>query len=51
MAKEKEVKKEVKKQWYVVKRFYDLEQKRIVEVGEVVKHNKRREDLKLIEEK
>lgn len=49
---EKQVKKEsTPKQWTVIKRFYDLEKQRIVEVGEVVNHTKKREDLKLIEKK
>ena len=44
----KEVKEE-KKKWVVIKRFYDLIQKREVELGEIVEHTKKREDLKLIE--
>lgn len=48
MAKdEKEVKKA--KQWKVIQPFYDNIQKREVEVGEVVEHTKKREELKLIE--
>lgn len=48
MENKEEKKQEVKKQWKVAKRFYDLKQKRIVEVGEVVAHTKNREDQKLI---
>lgn len=48
MAKEeKEVKKA--KQWKVIQPFYDNIQKREVEVGEIVEHTKKREELKLIE--
>lgn len=46
---EKEVKKEVKKQWKVIQPFYDNIQKREVELGEVVEYTKKREELKLIE--
>lgn len=46
MAKEE---KEIK--WVVKQRFYDLIQKREVEVGEIVEHNQRREEMKLIEKK
>lgn len=49
MAEDKEVKKEVKKQWIVSVPFYDMEQKREVAIGEVVSHNEKREKLKLIE--
>lgn len=40
--------KEEKKQWTVIQPFYDNIQKREVEIGEVVDHTKKREELNLI---
>lgn len=52
MAKEKKegVTKEAPlfKKWFVCVDFYDLQQQRVVTVGEEVEHNKRREELGLI---
>lgn len=42
--------KKVAKEWTVKESFYDLEQKRVVNIGEIVSHNEKREKLNLIEQ-